>query len=216
MLRYLYASQLDANPTLRDTMFRDRAQQFKTRLEWDVDVDQEGFERDEYDEFNPLYAIWERPDGTHGGSIRFLPTVERTMVNDHFQFLTDGVRIESPLIWECTRFCLAPDADRRITAGLVIAADDLMRHFALTSFVGVFDPRMVRIYKTLGVALDLLGTKGEGKEQISVGLLHLSETYRAKVLSRAGMTEQMSSEWFDASFTYQSGLSSKSVSFALV
>lgn len=215
MLRYVYASQLDAFPTLRDTMFRDRAQQFKTRLGWEVSVDEDGFERDEYDDMNPLYAIWERPDGTHGGSMRFLPTVERTMVNDHFGFLTDGVVIESPLIWECTRFCLAPNADRRITAGLVIAADDLMRQFALTSFVGVFDPRMVRIYKTLGVSLDLLGTSGEEKDAISVGLLHLMETHRNRVLSRAGMTEQMSREWFDASFTASSSLSVKSATFAL-
>jgi acyl homoserine lactone synthase len=197
-------------------MFRDRAQQFKTRLGWEVTVDEDGLERDEYDDINPLYAIWERPDGTHGGSMRFLPTVGRTMVNDHFQFLTDGVVIESPLIWECTRFCLAPNADRRITAGLVIAADDLMRQYALTSFVGVFDPRMVRIYKTLGVALDQLGTKGEGAGAISVGLLHLKDSQRAKVLSRAGMTEQMSREWFDLSFSAQSSLSVKSATLSLV
>ena len=30
MLRYVFADQLDQFPTLRDTMFRDRADQFKT------------------------------------------------------------------------------------------------------------------------------------------------------------------------------------------
>ena len=29
MIRFMYADQLDTLPTLRDTMFRDRAQQFK-------------------------------------------------------------------------------------------------------------------------------------------------------------------------------------------
>jgi len=57
MLRYLYADQLDEFPQLRDTMFRDRADQFKTRLNWDVSVDENGFERDEYDDLNPLYEI---------------------------------------------------------------------------------------------------------------------------------------------------------------
>ena len=42
--------------------------------------------------------------------MRFLPTTGDTMVNDHFCHLTGGVRIASPLIWECTRFCLAPEA----------------------------------------------------------------------------------------------------------
>lgn len=215
MIRYIYANDLHRFPKLRDTMFKDRALQFKTRLGWEVSVDEHGYERDEYDDMNPLYAIWERADGTHGGSMRFLPTTGNTMVNDHFQFLTDNVRIESPLIWECTRFCLAPDANRRITAALVIAADDLMHHNALISFVGVFDSRMVRVYNTLGVSLELLGTTGEGAEQISAGLLHLREDCRAKAMSRAGITEQLAKQWFEFSFCQPTDLSTKMSVFAL-
>jgi len=122
MLRYIYGRDLLKFPLLRDTMFRDRADQFKSRLGWDVLVDDAGFECDEYDEMNPLYVIWELEGGHHGGSMRFLPTVGKTMVNDHFSHLSDGVRIQSPLIWECTRFCLAPGADRRASAALVLGA----------------------------------------------------------------------------------------------
>ena len=71
MLRYVYADQIDKFPKLRDTMFRDRADQFQTRLGWDVAVADNGYEKDEYDELNPLYVIWEMPDGSHGGSMRF-------------------------------------------------------------------------------------------------------------------------------------------------
>ncbi|MEP5758018.1 MAG: acyl-homoserine-lactone synthase [Litoreibacter sp.] len=215
MIRYIYADNLHKFPKLRDTMFRDRAEQFRSRLGWDVQVDENGFERDEYDGMNPLYAIWERADGTHGGSMRFMPTTGRTMVNDHFLFLTDEVRIESPLIWECTRFCLAPDANRRITAALVIAADDLMHHHTLMSFVGVFDQRMERVYKTLGVAVELLGQSGEGPDQIDVGLLFLREECREKALSRAGITEQLAKQWFDFSFCNPATLSTKTAEFAL-
>ena len=42
MLRYLYADELDKYPALKDSMFRDRADQFKTRLKWDVKVDYAG------------------------------------------------------------------------------------------------------------------------------------------------------------------------------
>ena len=73
MLRYLYADQLHHHPTLARAMFRDRADQFKTRLGWDVTVDAFGEERDAYDDCNPLYVIWETPQGGHGGSMRFLP-----------------------------------------------------------------------------------------------------------------------------------------------
>jgi acyl homoserine lactone synthase len=112
-------------------MFEDRAHQFVTRLKWDVTVNAAGEERDEYDALNPLYLIWENEDGSHGGSMRFLPTVGPTMVQDHFSHLTDGVRIESPLIWECTRFCLAPDAKRQVSAALVLGAGEIMANFHL-------------------------------------------------------------------------------------
>ena len=119
MLRYLYADELCQFPRLASSMFRDRAYQFRTRLNWEVTVHPDGSERDEYDEINPLYVIWENLDGCHGGLMRFLPTTGRTMVNDHFRNLTDGVEIRSPFIWECTRFCLSVDASPRVSAALM-------------------------------------------------------------------------------------------------
>ena len=83
MIRFLYADELRAYPALRATMFRDRAEQFRRRLNWSVTVDEDGLETDEYDALNPLYIIWETPQGLHGGSMRVLPTTGRTMVNDH-------------------------------------------------------------------------------------------------------------------------------------
>ena len=71
MLRYLYADQLKNHPRLADEMFTHRADQVRTRLGWDVNVDTRGHERDEYDALNPLYVIWETPEGGHGGSTRF-------------------------------------------------------------------------------------------------------------------------------------------------
>ena len=116
MLRFLYAEDLGAFPKLADSMFRDRAIQFQDRLGWDVVVDANGHERDDYDRENPLYVIWENRDGTHGGSLRLLPTTGPTMVNQHFLHLLDGGPVTSPLIWECTRFCLAQGADPHVAA----------------------------------------------------------------------------------------------------
>ena len=84
MLRYLYKSELDAFPHLRDSMYSDRAYQFKTRLNWDVSVNDLGHEMDEYDALNPLYVIWEDVSGRHAGSMRLMPTTGRCMVNEHF------------------------------------------------------------------------------------------------------------------------------------
>lgn len=200
MLRYIYASDLAAYPKLANAMFRDRADQFHTRLGWDVTVNADGHERDEYDDINPLYVIWEQADGSHGGSMRFLPTTGQTMVNDHFLDLTDGVSIQSPFIWECTRFCLSPDADGRIAAALMLAGGELMRAFHLSHFVGVFDARMVRIYRMIGASPDVLGQSGTGRDSIAVGLWEYDAESRSRVLQRARLSSDLSEHWFQRSF----------------
>ena len=105
MLRYIFADQLHRYPDLRDSMFQDRADQFRTRLGWEVSVTSSGEERDSYDDENPLYVIWENEQGLHGGSMRFLPTTGPVMVNDHFGELTTGPIVSSLIflklrVWE--------------------------------------------------------------------------------------------------------------------
>lgn len=196
MLRYLYADQLHQHPRLATGMFLDRADQFKTRLGWDVNVNAQGEERDSYDSKNPLYVIWEEPDGSHGGSMRFLPTTGPVMVNDHFGHLTEGP-ITSPLIWECTRFCLKRGAGAHVAAALMLGGGEIMQGFGVEHFVGVFDARMVRIYRMIGSSPEILGSDGKGREQISVGLWHFSKEMQAQVSARAGIPPEQSRFWFD-------------------
>lgn len=204
MLHYIYGNDLDQFPKLRDSMFRDRAAQFAHRLGWDaVKVDSIGREIDAYDAMNPLYMIWELEDGTHGGSMRMMPTVGQTMVNDHFAHLTDGVRIESPLIWECTRFCISPRADRRATAALVVAAGELMEEFALVHFVGVFFDKMERVFNLSHINADILGVSDEADEagdRIAVGIWEITQDCMARNLRRIGVSRETSKQWFRASF----------------
>ncbi|MEM1387238.1 MAG: acyl-homoserine-lactone synthase [Pseudomonadota bacterium] len=199
MLRYIYGDDLKTMPALRESMYTDRAAQFHDRLEWQVKVDADGFETDEYDAKNPLYVIWERPDGSHGGSMRFLPSTAETMVNDHFTHLA-GAEIRSPLIWECTRFCLAPDAEPRISSALMLGALEVGLGFYLTDIVGVFDARMVRIYRRLGWEPTVLGTQGAGRHAISVGLWACSQDVRPGLLEKARISAAFSQAWFDQSF----------------
>lgn len=200
MLRYIYGSELHAHPRLADTMFRDRTRQFRDRLNWDVRVDAQGHERDEYDAIDPLYVIWQRADGCHGGSARFLPTMGATMVNDHFSDLIGGATIRNPLIWECTRFCLAPKADGRVAAALMLGGGELMRGFDVKQFVGVFDARMIRIYRRVGSSPTVLGSSGTGRDAISVGLWDNDPADRVQVLARAGLSSAVSEHWFARAF----------------
>ncbi len=200
MLRYVYAEDLHKFPKLADAMFRDRADQFGTRLDWEVSVDENGHERDQYDALNPLYVIWEMPDGSHGGSMRFLPTTGRTMINEHFTGVMGGGTVTSPLIWECTRFCLTRGAPAHVAAALMLGGGEIMRGFGITHFVGVFDARMVRIYRMIGASPEVLGSQGAGRDQISVGLWDFSEDAQARVARRAGISPTQSRGWFEACF----------------
>jgi acyl homoserine lactone synthase len=206
MLRYIHGSDLHRFPLLQDSMFKDRAEQFRRRLGWDVTVDVRGWERDQYDDLDPLYVIWERPDGRHGGSTRFLPTTGRTMVNEHFLDLTDGVAFKSPFIWECTRFCLAPESPPRIASALMLAGAEIMREFHVAHFVGVFGSHMIRVYRQMGSVPDVLGSRGSGPQGISVGLWHYALDGRARLLEKAGLSSDLSQHWFRRSLEHPADL----------
>ena len=200
MLRYVYADELHKFPKLAEGMFRDRADQFKTRLGWDVHVNEKGEERDNYDDLNPLYVIWEEEDGSHGGSMRVLPTTGPVMVNDIFGHLTGGAPICSPLIWEVTRFCLSRDASPRTAGAIMLSGGEIMEGFGLTHIAGVFDARMVRIYRLIGSSPVILGSEGTGRDQISVGLWPYSAEDCMRVAERAGISRELSRMWFNTAF----------------
>ena len=200
MLRYLYADQLDHMPRLADTMFRDRATQFRDRLGWEVTVGPDGYERDSYDGLNPLYVIWEEADGTHGGSMRFLPTTGENMTEDHFLHLTDGVAIKSPFIWECTRFCLSPAASGQVAGALMLAGAEFGLASGLSHSIGVFDARMVHVYRRLGWEPVIMGTRGEGRDAISVGLWPMDEDLRIRLSQKSGFSPEISEHWYRRSF----------------
>ncbi|MFP4273815.1 MAG: acyl-homoserine-lactone synthase [Paracoccaceae bacterium] len=196
MLHFLYGHQLAARPALAHGMFRDRAIQFHDRQGWAVTVDARGEERDAYDDENPLYVIWAGPEGRHGGSMRLLPTLGRTMLNDHFAHVAGG-RVEDPAIWECTRFCLAPGADGRVAAALMLGGGAVMRGFGLRHLAGVFDAPMVRIYRAIGASPEILGSQGAGRTRVSAGLWSLTEPAQARVARRAGLPLAQVQDWFE-------------------
>ncbi len=200
MLRYIYADELYKYPVLARGMFRDRADQFKTRLGWDVRVNEQGEERDQYDALNPLYVIWEEPDGSHGGSMRILPTTGPVTVNDVFGHLTGGSPIHSPMIWEVTRFCLSRTAGPHTAGAIMLSGGEIMEGFGLTHIAGVFDARMIRIYRLIGSSPVVLGSEGTGRDQISVGLWPYSADDCNRVAERAGIPRELSRLWFRTAF----------------
>ena len=124
----------------------------------------------------------------------------RTMVNEHFLDLTHGVPFQSPFIWECTRFCLAPGAGANVSAALMLGVLEAGLNAYLTHVAGVFDARMIRVYRRVGWGPTILGTDGTGRDAISAGLWPCDESYRARLLSKAGVTAEVSDHWYARAF----------------
>ena len=205
MIRFVYADDLARIPSIATDMFTDRALQFRDRLGWDVPVDANGCERDAYDSVNPMYVIATTPTGRHAGSMRILPTCGRTMVADHFSHLADGVQIASPLVWETTRYCISPRLTRaedalKVSGALLLAGCELGLRFGLTPSVGVFEARMLAIYRRIGWAPEVLGRDGPDRRDACLGLWDITEKAMAAIAARTGHRPEDAAHWFDASF----------------
>ena len=146
---------------LLHSMYCDRRAQFKDRLQWSaVKSNACGEERDEYDDVRPTYIVYEGPTGVHAGSLRLMPTLGPTMIFDHFSDLLEGSELPSASTWECTRFCLSPNlsgvSPKVVSTALMLAACRHCLQKDIHKILAVFDPRMIRIYRTVGWAPEVL------------------------------------------------------------
>lgn len=189
MFTLVYGDDLFDFAELANQMFRDRRSQFKEGLGWDLFVDEDGREVDEYDLANPLYLILRDTSGKHLASTRLLPTTGPTMIADHFSELTDGVAIESPLIWECTRFFVAqrgPDS-RRHAAALMWAGCQFGLRAGVQFYVGVTAAHMVRVFASCGWPAEVIGRKTGPDGEICACIWEVSEDVTERVRQRAGV-----------------------------
>lgn len=195
MLRYLSAIELAANPVLASTMFHHRRVQFLERLGWDVRVNELGEERDEYDDLDPIYVVWEGKNGEHVGSMRFLPSTGRTMIAEHFKELAGQNSFVHPSVWECTRFCVAPGADPTTASSLMLGALELGLMLNLSKAIGVFETRMLRVYRRIGWSPEVIASSGDARGRISSGVWSFNRLIRAHLLERSGVNSEASSAW---------------------
>lgn len=170
MIYIVRGSDLWRHPQLARSMFSDRARQFKGRLGWDVSVDSFGYELDKYDGKNPLYIVATDEVGRHTGSMRLLPMTRKTMIEEHFFEVVELEKYIREDIWECTRFCLAPDAPPQVSRKILAVAARLMTEHSVKNFLAVFDERVRRVYLRSKICPIVLGTKEYSFGQVSVGL----------------------------------------------
>lgn len=189
------------HPELFEEMFRMRAAVFADRLGWDVVV-VDGREVDRFDAEDPLY-LFAVDDATQQlrGAVRLLPTTGPNMLRDVFSVLMPDGMVESPLIWESSRFAISPtlgigahhDANRVVnstTVELLCGLVEAAQLAGVEHIVSVFDARMARIFRTIDCPYDVVGCPTRiGRTMTYAGLFEISDAMRRRLGTKAGLLE---------------------------
>ena len=159
----------------------------------------DGYERDRFDDENPLYLVSVDPrSGDYQGSLRLLPSTGPNMLRDVFSALLDDDEvIESATIWESSRICAAAkdvDSERAkggvncVLAELLVGIGDVARLAGLTQIVAVFDARTLTILKAAGCKPEIIGTPRRIGGTMSYAVLfNMDEAFQLAVRSGLGI-----------------------------
>ena len=156
--RRKYARELEAFHKIRKRVFFDA-------FGWEVPIIN-SWEIDGYDALDPVYLISLNDVGQVVGGLRLLPTMGFNMLNDTFpELLPEGKRIESPSIWEASRFCIDREADIQIgpkrihqaIAELGLGMNEIGARIGLTHIVAVYDAILHRHLSRVGCSGEPIG-----------------------------------------------------------
>ena len=202
MIRMFQGRDRNKFPREADGMFRLRARQFRDRLKWNVNV-KAGWEIDEYDDMNPLYLVsLDEDSGAVRGSLRFLPTTGPTMMKGCFDKYFDvPFDIESPLIWECSRFSIEPtlvhgrisgSGLRRTTFELMHGGCEVALMAGVEQVLGIFDPFMLRVYRRTGWGPEIISSTDQlGPGIVYFGIWDVSEPSLTAIRERSGICDSV-------------------------
>jgi N-acyl-L-homoserine lactone synthetase len=194
MLRIVEGFEKTNEPELFDQMFKQRARLFKDKLGWDVKVDSNGWEQDEYDRDDTIYLLTTNHDGQVIGSLRLLSTLTDHMMTGPFRGMFPDFVFRSPTVFECTRFVAEDDRGARAN-GLSLAACELLigmfefaDHAGMTQVLGLFEAPMLRVYRRCGLHPSILARTVTEHGQMLVGLSDVS-THTVQAMRQAtGLT----------------------------
>ncbi len=189
MLKIL--TKRDQHDPSYNEMLRGRARVFRDRMNWNVDVI-DGKEFDLYDRSaDPLYLISLNDTGNVVGSLRVLPTTGPTMLKSEFaSMFQEPPDIESPTVWECTRFCVHGGADdtmpksRNIALQLLWGLCNLAHECNIKGIVGVYELPMQGVYKRLGWSPRLISVSWPQFGKICCGMWDVNPTIRDHLCNR--------------------------------
>ncbi len=197
MIITINGSDILQYPYYFNAMHRLRAEVFYDRLNWSVTVTN-GLERDKFDDDNPLYLLSiDEVTGRVRGSLRLLPTTGPNMLRDIFpNLMPPGEVIESATIWECSRFSIERGGElplpgqliSNVAGELLAAVVEIGLIAGLTETLGVFDARMIRIFRLAGYPPMLIGSPQRiGSFMTYAGLFEISTQALSNIREAMGI-----------------------------
>ena len=119
-----------------------------------------------------------------------MPTTGPTLVADFFEdTLPEAAQLTSPSIWECTRFCVDEEYLGRdqatFASGVLFAAlGEVALDAGIQSILGNFDARMLRLYRRVGCAVEVLGSTDRYGPTVFLGSFPVSEPILHRIMAR--------------------------------
>lgn len=173
---------------------------FKERLHWDV-CSRDGFERDVFDLFHPIYLLASDDRGRVAGTWRLLPTTGPYMLRDVFPALLDNQPPPNdPAIWETSRFAIeaTPDsaeglgAVSRITSELFCGLIEFCLLFGIREIITVYDVRVARLLPRIGCRPTWQSTRHRIGETLTMaGRFDINHEVLLAVQAAAGITHSV-------------------------
>jgi acyl homoserine lactone synthase len=210
-------------PEYLDEMFQIRADVFKTRLGWDVSVNN-GREIDRFDEEGPTYVVSICEEtGEFRGAVRLLPTLGPNMLRDVFpQLLNPNETVAHSRIWESSRFAIRsnlPCYGRRAGAGkiihevtveLLLGIIECAQRNQVNEIVSVYDARMARVFRQIGCEAKTIGTpQWIGGVMSYAGLFPTTDSFWNKLAASADIKHRVVRDLRLEPCGYESGIMPK-------
>lgn len=158
MLEVVQAGQAGKTQLLFE-MHRFRARVFRERMGWDVDVDENGLEIDEFDTPDAVYLLALDQDSSVVGTWRMIPSTGPTMVCNVWPHFLNHIDLpHTPNVWEMSRFAVSPHCSearafvatsKRIVGEMFCGLTELCIRAGIREVFTLYDQRIERIVEGL-------------------------------------------------------------------
>ncbi|MBA4310671.1 MAG: hypothetical protein C0425_10100 [Chlorobiaceae bacterium] len=154
MITYITPDLYEQHRDLLKQSYQLRYRVFCEKKQWDISAEN-GQEKDEYDEKNMHYLIYQDDDGIVRGCLRFIEMIHPCMLEGPFNFALPNVKdFKKKGYWESTRFAIEPNHHNTNIARLFLAKlieIGLSNQEYIEGFFGISFPSVKRLFNKYGL-----------------------------------------------------------------